>query len=344
MNYNNLNSINSACDTQGKWCLSCKMLSTMQQATVKFSNGKSYKYISRFPVKEGDIAIVGNAFAMRYSDIHPLGTTGMIGVVTEALPKVEIKRGHAAELDFVFSKTPDKKMITQCEKYLGIEDYAVALQFSKDLETVRPVTHFIRRLLAAVSILANKDLAKADSVNMAMSCIQEKPVLDVDRVAKLDWGAPEYVGVIFAQTCFRSDYSEYWALLKDNDEEDFDEEDFEEEDFDEEDFEEEDFEEEDFEEEDFEEEDFVVEPDLSSMSEHDFFYKVLSDPKMAELIARDSFFGAYAAMARGGFLNLMQAFIDAKPPYGDYTALDFDFEGIEAFKEIEEFIHSGGDK
>ena len=223
MNYNNLNSINSACDTQGKWCLSCKMLSTMQQATVKFSNGKSYKYISRFPVKEGDIAIVGNAFAMRYSDIYPLGTTGMIGVVTEALPKVEIKRGHAAELDFVFSKTPDKKMITQCEKYLGIEDYAVALQFSKDLETVRPVTHFIRRLLAAVSILANKDLAKADSVNMAMSCIQEKPVLDVDRVAKLDWGAPEYVGVNFAQTCFRSDYSEYWALLQDNDEEDFDE-------------------------------------------------------------------------------------------------------------------------
>ena len=324
MNYNNLNSINSACDTQGKWCLSCKMLSTMQQATVKFSNGKSYKYISRFPVKEGDIAIVGNAFAMRYSDIYPLGTTGMIGVVTEALPKVEIKRGHAAELDFVFSKTPDKKMITQCEKYLGIEDYAVALQFSKDLETVRPVTHFIRRLLAAVSILANKDLAKADSVNMAMSCIQEKPVLDVDRVAKLDWEAPEYVGVNFAQTCFRSDYSEYWALLKDNDEEDFDEEDFEEE--------------------DFEEEDFVVEPELSYMSEHDFFYKVLSDPKMAELIARDSFFGAYAAMARGGFLNLMQAFIDAKPPYGDYAALDFDFEGIEAFKEIEEFIHSGGDK
>ena len=323
MNYNNLNSINSACDTQGKWCLSCKMLSTMQQATVKFSNGKSYKYISRFPVKEGDIAIVGNAFAMRYSDIYPLGTTGMIGVVTEALPKVEIKRGHAAELDFVFSKTPDKKMITQCEKYLGIEDYAVALQFSKDLETVRPVTHFIRRLLAAVSILANKDLAKADSVNMAMSCIQEKPVLDVDRVAKLGW-APEYVGVNFAQTCFRSDYSEYWALLKDNDEEDFDEEDFEEE--------------------DFEEEDFEIEPELSYMSEHDFFYKVLSDPKMAELIARDSFFGAYAAMARGGFLNLMQAFIDAKPPYGDYAALDFDFEGIEAFKEIEEFIHSGGDK
>ena len=323
MNYNNLNSINSACDTQGKWCLSCKMLSTMQQATVKFSNGKSYKYISRFPVKEGDIAIVGNAFAMRYSNIYPLGTTGMIGVVTEALPKVEIKRGHAAELDFVFSKTPDKKMITQCEKYLGIEDYAVALQFSKDLETVRPVTHFIRRLLAAVSILANKDLAKADSVNMAMSCIQEKPVLDVDRVAKLGW-APEYVGVNFAQTCFRSDYSEYWALLKDNDEEDFDEEDFEEE--------------------DFEEEDFEDEPELSYMSEHDFFYKVLSDPKMAELIARDSFFGAYAAMARGGFLNLMQAFIDAKPPYGDYAALDFDFEGIEAFKEIEEFIHSGGDK
>ena len=334
MNYKNLNSINSACDTQGKWCLSCKMLSTMQQATVKFSNGKSYKYISRFPVKEGDIAIVGNAFAMRYSNIYPLGTTGMIGVVTEALPKVEIKRGHAAELDFVFSKTPDKKMITQCEKYLGIEDYAVALQFSKDLETVRPVTHFIRRLLAAVSILANKDLAKADSVNMAMSCIQEKPVLDVDRVAKLDCGLPEYVGVNFAQTCFRSDYSEYWALLKHNDEEDFDEEDFEEEDF----------EEEDFEEEDFEEEDFEVEPDLSSMSEHDFFYKVLSDPKMAELIARDSFFGAYAAMARGGFLNLMQSFIDAKPPYGDYAALDFDFEGIEAFKEIEEFIHSGGDK
>ena len=58
----NYEGVNPARDTTQRWCISCKMSSTMKQATVQFADGKHYKYISRFPIKEGDIAIIGNSY------------------------------------------------------------------------------------------------------------------------------------------------------------------------------------------------------------------------------------------------------------------------------------------
>ena len=45
------------------WCLSAKFLGKKQQARVELPDGKSYDYISRYPVREGDIAIIGNTYA-----------------------------------------------------------------------------------------------------------------------------------------------------------------------------------------------------------------------------------------------------------------------------------------
>ena len=44
----NYEGVNPARDTTQRWCISCKMSSTMKQATVQFADGKHYKYISRF--------------------------------------------------------------------------------------------------------------------------------------------------------------------------------------------------------------------------------------------------------------------------------------------------------
>jgi len=213
MKTQNYESVNPACDASQNWCLSCKTLKQKKQATVQLSNGKEYKYISRFPVKEGDVVIVGNSYVSgSYDEPCPMGTTGMFGVVTEVLSKIEIKRKYAAELDFVFSKLPDKKLIEACADYLEQDDYE-AFQYGAWISPIRPVTHYIRKILAAVSILANKELASTDMIELANQCVYEKPVLDVNRVAKLVWGAPEYIGVDFEQVFFTTDYSELKALL-----------------------------------------------------------------------------------------------------------------------------------
>lgn len=292
----NYESVNPACDTTQSWCLSCKILKTMQQATVKFSDGKEYKYISKYPVQEGDIAIIGNG----YRSLSPMETTGKIGVVTEVLPKVEIKRDYAAELDFVFSKSPDKKMVKSCAEYIQKGSY-----ISTDTP-IRPITCFIRKLLAAASIIANKELASDDAIEAAKECIKGKPELDVEKIETIEWGPTAPIGVDFGQVFFTTDYSDMEGLLperrsrKKNDDE--------------------------------------VVTEIDEMIDEDVFDETLNNPKLADCIVKYSFLGAISIMARGGFLNLLRSFIEEKPAFNDLNTLTDNSEAIHSFKEIQEYL------
>ena len=280
----NYEGVNPARDTTQRWCISCKMSSTMKQATVQFADGKHYKYISRFPIKEGDIAIIGNSYPAEICGYSiPMETSGMMGLVTEIAPKIEIKKRHAAELDFVFSMSPDKRAINHCAAYLENDDYAKVLQFSKDISPIRPITHFIRRLLAASSILANKELASAAAIESAEQCIQNKPKIDVDQVENLNWGPPETIGVDFEQVFFSTDYSDIKGLLPKQ----------------------------------FQSDDVVTE--IDEAIDRKCFHEVLSSTKLGECVAKYSYLGAISIMARGGFTSMLKAFMDAKPPIEQYA-------------------------
>lgn len=62
--YKNYQSVNQTENAAEKaWSVSVKRQKTIQQATLTLNNGKAYKYASRYPVADGNVAIVGNILA-----------------------------------------------------------------------------------------------------------------------------------------------------------------------------------------------------------------------------------------------------------------------------------------
>ena len=168
------------------WCISCKF-NKLTEATVRLIDGKNYQYISRFPVAIGDAVIIGNQFpAIRDCEYWPMATTGQFGLVTSVKEKVEMKKNHAAELDFVFTRSASKQDIKECAKYLSNDDYFKTLQYSTTISPIRPITHFARRILAACSILANQSLADMPAIDAAKKAICTYPVLE-EKVSALSY-------------------------------------------------------------------------------------------------------------------------------------------------------------
>ena len=109
-NYSTINTMEDAADMD--WSLTGAFKKAMQQATVQLNDGKSYQYATRWPINDGDVAIIGNTLAKNYEEIDQSPNTGKMGIVTEVWPKMTIKRSQAVELDFVFTKEATKKDIT----------------------------------------------------------------------------------------------------------------------------------------------------------------------------------------------------------------------------------------
>ena len=79
--------------------------SHMAQA-VSYTHLDVYKRQCRYPVAEGDVAIVGYGlpqYDYNASACESSTNTGQMGIVQEALTKLTIKRAHAVEADFVFT-------------------------------------------------------------------------------------------------------------------------------------------------------------------------------------------------------------------------------------------------
>lgn len=189
--YQNYAVVNPVADAVEKnWCISAKLLSSVQQATVEFASGKSYNYASRYPVAEGDVAVIGKTLPDLTGDrIEPSATTGSFGVVSEALPKLEIKRSHASELDFVFTTNVAKKQITDCAKYLDMDGNEKTLQYGKKTQSFYPITFLIRKLLAAASIIAYPKFAGDANVEKAVAYIAQ-PQIITKTMAALEWAVP----------------------------------------------------------------------------------------------------------------------------------------------------------
>lgn len=189
--YQNYAVVNPVADaTEKDWCVSAKLLSSVQQATVEFSSGKSYNYASRYPVAEGDVAVIGKTLPDLTGDpIEPSATTGAIGIVSEALPKLEIKRSHASELDFVFAANVAKKQITDCIKYLDMDGNEKTLQYGKRTKTFYPIAFLIRKILAAASIIAYPKFAGNENVEKAVAYIAQPQIIS-GSMANLEWAVP----------------------------------------------------------------------------------------------------------------------------------------------------------
>lgn len=182
------------------WCLS-PLPGKITQVKLILASKKSFDYACRYPVTEGDVAIIGYQlpqYDYASSACESSANTGQMAVVSEAIPKLTIKRSYAVEVDFIFTHNVVKKNITQCAKYLsyGQEDYPSTLQLGKHASGIRPISYQIRRILAAASILAHPKLTAKENLEAAKAAIMEQKRFEPE-MAQLAWGPPEYIGVCF---------------------------------------------------------------------------------------------------------------------------------------------------
>lgn len=262
------------------WCISCK-LNKLTEVTVHLNDGKDYQYISRFPVTVGDEVIIGNQFpSIRDCEYGPMTTTGQFGTVISVKEKVEMKKNHAAELDFVFTRSASKQNIKECAKYLSIDDYFKTLQYSTTFSPIRPITHFARRILAASSILANQSLTDTDTILAAKETICNPPVLE-EKVSALSYkcfGVQIDLSQVFVcdvpntndlPDIDNSGYSRSEALLGD---------------------------------------------EWGDVNGAEF----IVNQQIQAYIAKYSYVAAVSIMIRGGFVNMLKAFFEQTPPINSY--------------------------
>lgn len=260
------------------WCLSCKF-NKLTEVSVRLNDGKEYKYLSRFPVDVDDVAVIGNQYpAVSGYEYGPMATTGQFGSVTDKKEKVEIKRNHAAELDFVFKKSADKQSLKDCSKYLLLNDYFKTLQLSQNFSPIRPITHFTRRILAACSILANQSVADQKIVQIAEEALKTTPVLE-EKVSEL-WYCNCAVQIDLNQV-FLSGVENVNDLpeIKDKG---------------------------------YKREEAML-GDFGIGGA-----KFIADPTIQAYIAKYSYIAAVSIMVRGGFVNMLSVFFEQNPSAADY--------------------------
>ena len=277
--YKNYRSINMTKDPEEKkWAITVKIQKTIQQATVKLNNRKSYKYASRYPVADGDIVVIGNTFPYQLSEEPcPSATTGSMGIATDVRPKLEIKRSHATELDYVFTPAASKKTISECMKYLEMPGDEITLQFDKMTPTIYPITFLIRKLLAAASIIAFPQYADTEALEKAETYICRPQIID-KKMEELPMDSmPELANIYLCDIQIDIDGKNEAEL--DN---------------------------------------LHYFNYLGSGMLDGFKRDKIIAPEINAYVNKYSYIGAISIMVRGGFVNLLQAFFSANPPIKDF--------------------------
>lgn len=274
-NYSSVNTVKDAAEKD--WSLTGIFKKSLQQATVQLESGKEYTYACRWPFKEGDVAIVGNTLIQNDIDIEQSPNSGLFGIITYAEPKLTIKRSHAVELDYVFTESATKKNLTDCAKYLKSPLDFKTVQYEKYSRNYFPLSLYIRKLLAAASIIAHPKFVTADDIEAAKKYIGEKQ--DVSELNLLV-GPPEEAGLNFTDTQINTrgkskKYLQELGIKPDYDMCDF-----------------------------------------MGLSREEYF-KVID--KANVYVNKYIYMGAISIMVRGGFVNLLEAFLSAEPPIRDFN-------------------------
>ena len=244
------------------------------------------QYITRYPAAEGGLSVIGPRYLGVNWGVDKGASTGCLGTITKVYPKVSIKRSHALETDFVFGTNPTKTDIKRCVKYInkGPDDYRETLQMNTNVSKIRPITYYIRRIMAAASIIANPDLCSENDVELAKKVILEKKVIDI-QMTELPWGPNEEIGFEFsdihiADTDAESFFEEFGKSL------------------------------------DTENRWIWSHGTLRTMS--GILKQVVGSEAIAGHVEKYSHFGAISIMIRGGFKNLLEAYLSANPPIDDF--------------------------
>ena len=169
-NYTTKNQLVNA--SEKDWCIS-PVSGKAKQVTLRLNSGKKNMYACRYPVAVGAVAIVGRQFPYDCYLVETGPSTGAMGQVTEVSPKLTINKEKAMEIDYVFIEGAKKKDLKQCEDFLnaGSDSYSKTLLSDTP---VRPITYHILNILTAASVLAHGELVSPESLELAKAVIVEK--------------------------------------------------------------------------------------------------------------------------------------------------------------------------
>ena len=138
-------------DAGGKdWYLSVKPASPKQTLSVRFEDGKQYKYLGTGKVNVGDPVVIDFGGATSY----------MMGNVSAAEDGITIKRSHALKPLFTFSAGPDKTEIKKnAEGIRGLEEVKDVAGFFADTpgqmneDRFRVVDYLVGGVLNAITVI-----------------------------------------------------------------------------------------------------------------------------------------------------------------------------------------------
>ncbi len=265
------------------WCISPMPKSSFKQVKVQLNDGKSYDYACRYNVCENAVAVIGTNLPEVFVPYPGYSTnTGNMGQVEDILEKLAIRRDYAVEVDYIFNVNPQKKDLTQCVKYLdfGPESYDKTLMFDKYPSCIYPLTYFIRRILTATSILSHPKMVKPEEVELAKNVILTAMCMDKQMV-ELKWGPPEDIGVDLAgiHIADKNVIEVFEKIKKELDGND---------------------------------EWWENHGELQSMS--NILGRFASLDTVNDFINKYAHMGAVSIMIRGGFSNLLNAYLSVNPP------------------------------
>lgn len=279
-NFKTENDMQDACKKE--WCVS--PISGKVQQVALAPKGKKYQYACRYAVAEGAVAIVGYGFPASSSvEVEKSVNTGIMASVQEILSTLTIKKANAVEVDYIFNQGANKKAISQCQKFLsyGEEDYGKTLQFDKMLSPIRPIHYAIQRILSAASILAFPAYASPEAMQAAQNAIFEDVKMS-DKMNQIEGPREFGVGVDLTdvQVC-DPDIEKVFSQIE-------------------------------------EQCDWFSEGEMGLWNEA--FDKFAALESVNEFIRKYAHIGAVAIMVRGGFLNLLKAYLSANPPIAEFHA------------------------
>lgn len=157
-----------------KWYLSMRPASPKQTISVKFEDGKSYKFLGTGIVNIGDPVIIDYGGASSYK----------MGNVDGIEDGITIKRTHALKPMFCFTTNPGKTEIKKNVagmKWLNrVEDAAPYFDLNEGADNTdkfHVVDYLVGSVLNAITVVAFPSLSNADTVNAAKAFLtQEKSV------------------------------------------------------------------------------------------------------------------------------------------------------------------------
>jgi len=265
---------------QMDWCIA-PVMGKVRQVTLQMNNGKSFEYACRYDAAEGSVAIVGREFPYDVISADESPNTGAMGIVTAVLPKLTIKKRTAVEIDFVFNRNPQNTDLKQCADFLsgGCNFYNKTLLADAP---IRPITYHIQKILTAASLISHKESVDEKLLELAKSTILEKKIIDPKMLTA--WFAPfdPRIGINDIHIP-DPDIEEVLAKIEDEVGDDakwYD--------------------------------DGILDEDS------DYAEEFISLEIVNNHVNKYSHLGAISIMVRGGFNNLLEAYLSVNPPIEDF--------------------------